>query len=175
VKWAIDVLFDEAATDTARNSTYLSNVRVKMKSILGERNWCWLITRLDGCYCQSDAWGKGLMKEPHSFHHDGFDNLFRDKRSQGEKSIKTYRTNSVTNDQSEGVCFRKSYKTFNIIARKYFKIVANVSRNCISYSSIKRPVIWIPHLKLLTAFFSYKLGFFSAKEGLLEDSQYLQM
>lgn len=42
---------------------------------------------------------KGLMKEPHSFHHDGYDiNLVRDKRSQGEKSIKNYRTNAVTND-----------------------------------------------------------------------------
>jgi hypothetical protein len=51
---------------------------------------------------------KGLMKEPHSFHHDGYDiNLVRDKRSQGEKSIKTYRMNTVTNDQSEGVLFQK--------------------------------------------------------------------
>jgi len=57
----------------------------------------------------------GLMKGPHSFHHDGYDNLFRDKRSQGEKSIKTYRT-----DWSEDVCFRKSYKTCYIIAKGEF-------------------------------------------------------
>ena len=42
---------------------------------------------------------KSLMKEPHSFHHDGYDiNLIRDKRSQGEKSIKSYRKNTVTID-----------------------------------------------------------------------------
>jgi len=38
VKRAIDELLDEATTDTARNSTYLTNVLVKMKSILGEQN-----------------------------------------------------------------------------------------------------------------------------------------
>jgi hypothetical protein len=71
-----------------------------MKSILDAQERRWLITRGWMAVTARVTLGEnGLMKEPHSFHHDGYKiNLARDKRSQGEKSIKTYPTNTVTKD-----------------------------------------------------------------------------
>jgi len=74
---------------------------------------------------------KGPVKEPHSFHHDGYDiNLVRDKRSQGEKSIKKS-SYTYCNQRLERVSLFQKVKSFYFMATENFKIVA-VSRNYIA-------------------------------------------